>query len=177
MISLRAKFNKLKKIDNQKYSLTFEVESNPELEYLNDTTVPLKLTISKLRKKRSLNANAYLWVLCEKIAKALQTSKDEVYEEMLNRYGTYDYDDIGYITIQIRNYVDIKRLGGHWQLLTQDDDWSGYIKIKGSSEYNTKEMSTLIDGVVYECKELGIETLPPHELEIMKQAWGNMPIK
>lgn len=43
---------------------------------------------------------------------------------------------------------------------------------KGSSLYNTKEMSLLIDGVVRECKELGIETETPDEIERMKQEWG-----
>ena len=42
----------------------------------------------------------------------------------------------------------------------------------GSSTYNTKEMSVLIDGIVYEAKELGIETLPPDELERMKVEWN-----
>ena len=42
---------------------------------------------------------------------------------------------------------------------------------KGSSGYNTSEMSALIDGVVSECKEMGIETLPPEELERMMDAY------
>ena len=43
--------------------------------------------------------------------------------------------------------------------------------LKGSSEYDTKEMSHLIDGLVSECKEMGIETLPPEELERMMAAY------
>ena len=42
----------------------------------------------------------------------------------------------------------------------------------GSSNYNTQEMSLLIDGVVEECKELGIETLTPQELAAMMEAWN-----
>ena len=41
----------------------------------------------------------------------------------------------------------------------------------GSSTFDTKEMSVFIDGLVETCKELGLETLPPDELERMKQAW------
>lgn len=47
-----------------------------------------------------------------------------------------------------------------------------YIKLKGSSKYDTKEMARLIDGTVEDAKELGIETLPPEDLERMKAAWG-----
>ena len=43
----------------------------------------------------------------------------------------------------------------------------------GSSTFNTKEMSVFIDGIVSECKELGIETLTSEELERMKAAWSN----
>ena len=42
----------------------------------------------------------------------------------------------------------------------------------GSHTYDTEEMSRLIDGVVTECRELGIETLPPDELKRMKEQWG-----
>ena len=46
-----------------------------------------------------------------------------------------------------------------------------YIVMKGSHQYDTKQMATLIDGVVSEAKEMGIETIPPQELERMKQSW------
>ena len=42
----------------------------------------------------------------------------------------------------------------------------------GSSTYDTREMSVLIDGVVSECKELDIETISPTELREMKERWG-----
>ena len=43
----------------------------------------------------------------------------------------------------------------------------------GSSTFDTKEMSVFIDGIVRECKELGIETMTPAELERMKSQWQN----
>ena len=46
-----------------------------------------------------------------------------------------------------------------------------YMMLKGSSEYDTKEMSRLIDGLASECKEMGIETMPPEELERMMAAY------
>ena len=46
-----------------------------------------------------------------------------------------------------------------------------YIMLRGSSSYDTKEMARLIDGLVSECKEVGIETLPPDEVERMMAAY------
>ena len=43
----------------------------------------------------------------------------------------------------------------------------------GSSTYNTKQMSRLIDSIVQDCKDLGIETLPPEKLAAMKEEWGH----
>ena len=43
----------------------------------------------------------------------------------------------------------------------------------GSSQYDTKQMSRLIDGIVGECEDLGIETMTPGELAMLKEGWGN----
>lgn len=131
----------------------------------------LDIKAVKHREKRSLDANAYAWVLMGKIAAALNTSKDEIYEEMLRRYGVLYEDDDGYITITVKNSVDMHKVDGHWQLIKDNGTFKAYAMIKGSSQYDTKEMSSFIDGIVSEAKELGIETLTPHELEQMKAGW------
>ena len=127
----------------------------------------------KHRKKRSLDANAYAWVLMSKIADALGTSKEEVYEEMLRRYGVLYEDEDGYITVTVSNKVDMSKVDGHWQLIRQGEKFKAYAMIKGSSQYDTKEMSHFIDGIISESKELGIETLTPLELERMMEGWAN----
>lgn len=131
----------------------------------------LDIKAVKHREKRSLDANAYAWVLMSKIAAALNTSKDEIYEEMLRRYGVLYEDDDGYITITVKNSVDMHKVDGHWQLIKDNGTFKAYAMIKGSSQYDTKEMGCFIDGIVSEAKELGIETLTPHELEQMKAGW------
>lgn len=125
----------------------------------------------KHREKRSLDANAYAWVLMSKIAAELTTSKEEVYEEMLRRYGVLYEDEDGYITITVKSSVDVSKIEGHWQFLRENGSFKAYAMIKGSSQYDTREMSGFIDGIVYEAKELGIETLAPRELELMKVRW------
>ena len=114
------------------------------------------------RKKRSLDANAYFWVLVGKIADKLRASKDEIYFEMLKKYGQS-------ITVTVRAGLDLSRAGFKYYELFKDGISAGkpfeaYRVFIGSSQYDTREMSVLIDGVVQEANELGIETLTPLEL-------------
>lgn len=131
----------------------------------------LDICIRKHRNKRSLDANAYAWVLMSKIATLQKTSKEEVYELMLKRYGVPYEDEDGYIVITVKESVDMGKIDGHWLRYKGNDNFTSYLMIKGSSEYNTSEMSHFIDGIVADCKELGIETMTPDELERMKASW------
>ncbi|MCM1191993.1 MAG: hypothetical protein NC123_18255 [Butyrivibrio sp.] len=132
----------------------------------------LDVEIKKHLEKRSLDANAYAWVLMSKIAQVLGSSKEEVYEEMLHRYGILYEDSGGYITVTVKASVDMRKVEGHWQLVRDNGTFKAYAMIKGSSQYDTKEMSRFIDGIVSDAKELDIETLPPDELERMVAAYG-----
>jgi phosphoribosylaminoimidazole (AIR) synthetase len=131
----------------------------------------LSIEIKQYREKRSLDANAYMWVLLQKMAELLKTSKDELYLEVLGRYGVFTH------IIVKPNVVD--RVKAEWRNVRDLGEVvvNGVTGIQlqcyfGSSTYNTKEMSVLIDGVVSECKELGIDTISDNELRIMKEKWG-----
>lgn len=80
-------------------------------------------------------------------------------------------DKEGYITVTVKSSVDMGKVEGHWQLIKDNGAFKAYAMIKGSSQYDTKEMSHFIDGIVSEAKELDIETLTPMELEQMKVGW------
>lgn len=139
---------------------------------LQDMTGELLLKVDKYTKKRSLDANAYAWVLMSKIASALKTDKEEVYEECLRRYGAIETDEDGHaIEIQIDRSVDPKHLPGHWYRVDDLGNKVIYLMLRGSSKYDTKQMSVFIDGIISDAKELGIETLPPDELKRMMDAW------
>lgn len=131
----------------------------------------LDIRVAKHRDKRSLDANAYAWVLMTKIADVLGSSKEEVYEEMLRRYGCLYEDENGHLVVTVKTTVDMSQVDGHWLLARKNEKWCSYLMIKGSSDYNTKEMSRFIDGVVSEAKELRIETLTPRKLGQMKRRW------
>lgn len=130
-----------------------------------DLTGDLRVTVRRWREKRSLDANAYYWSINSQMARALDTSPEELHEELLQRYGLIDSDDDGYITITVKSKVDMSRIDGHWKLykLSEDGKWKSYLRIRGTSEYDTAEMSYFLDRVIEEAKELGINTETPDQ--------------
>ena len=124
--------------------------------------------IKEHRAKRSLTANAYAWSLIGKIADALRTSKDEVYLTMLKRYGQSDM-------VSVLSFIDVSGYFKYYEPIAtanlQGREFTHYRIYKGSSEYDTKEMSILIDGIVSEAKDLGIDTLPETEINRLKEMW------
>lgn len=154
--------------------VTFSVNEKahilPEYDRLRNIK-KLKITAVQFREKRSNDANAYMWSLLQKLADVLQTSKDELYLDILSEYGVFTH-------IIVKPHV-VDRVKSEWRTVRELGEVTvgGQTGIQlqcyfGSSTYNTKEMSVLIDGLVSECKKLGIETLPPDELNRMKKEWG-----
>lgn len=156
----------------RKWLITLEVEEEPtEYDTLKDKD--LRIDIKKWSEKRSLDANGYCWVLCTKIAEKLKSSKDEVYEEMIQRYAPFDKrDDGGYISVTMLSIIPIETLGGHWKSLGATGKFTSYMKLMGSSEMNTIQMAHFLDGVVSEAKELDIPTETPDEIERLKSLWN-----
>lgn len=158
-----------------KVLMTFELDhyESEEVERLMGKDLRLKAVI--WREKRSLDANAYYWVLLDKIAGVLGSTKEEVHEIMLHRYGVLDYIDDKPMVITLRSDIPINRLKGHYKAYRMSDDgrFISYFKLKGSSEMDSSEMAHLIDGVVSEAKELGVEVLPPEEIERIKNLGVN----
>ena len=147
------------------YKVTFHLDFLPsDLQGLGGKV--LRLIAKEWKERRSLDANAYCWKLCSLIAEEVRSSKDEVYEEMIQRYGYLDD-----IPVTVKADVDMSRIPGHWHLLRSNGKWSAYVRIRGSSEYDSKEMAHFLDGIVDEAQALGIETRTPDEIERMKQEW------
>lgn len=144
---------------------------NPQeiIQWLFDQDKNKKFEIKEYHKKRSLNANAYAWALIGKIADVLRSSKDETYLEMLKKYGQSEIvsvlSDIN-VTGYFKYFEEIATVK------LQGKNFTHYKVFKGTSEYNTAEMAVFIDGVISEADELGIDTLPPNEVEKIKSLWG-----
>lgn len=153
--------------------VTFEVDSIDELTGMENDLV---IEVSRVRKKRSLNANAYFHVLVGKIADQLGISKQRCKNMLLGRYGQREVTDEGPIIISILNYIDMfEREDIHCVPVgygnVNGKDFTHWAVLKPSHEYDSREMAALIDGTVADAKEMGIETLTPAELERMKALW------
>lgn len=131
-----------------------------------DTVYDVK--IDKHREKRSLNANAYLWKLVTEIGNVLNKSKEEVYLQMLIDYGQSEMVSI-LSEIDVKGYFKYYKLAG--TSILNGKEFNHYKIYKGSSEYDTKEMSILLNGVVQEAKNLGIKTKDDIELERLIEEW------
>lgn len=131
----------------------------------------LSIKIDKYREKRSLNANAYAWKLLTEIANVVRSSKDEVYLEMLKRYGQSEIISV-LAHIPIGEYVKYCEEAGESKL--NGKLFKHYKVYKGSSEFDSREMSIFLDGVVSEAKEMGIQTMTPDEVARLKSLWGDL---
>ena len=130
--------------------------------------------IKVYKKKRSLDANSYCWVLCKKIADELRVTKEEVYRKAINEVGKFEIIPIkDEAADTFINAWKSKGVGWICEVFNKSkiEGYTNLIAYYGSSIYNSKEMSILIDSIVSEAKELNIETLTPNELERLKSLW------
>lgn len=146
-------------------------ERLPALKMVDELHNAEKLTIKidKHRQKRSLNANNYAWKLITEIGNATRLSKEEVYFRMLKRYGQSEMIS-ALAHIPISEFVKYSEEAGESTL--NGKLFKHYRVYKGSSEFDTKEMSIFIDGIVSEAKELDIQTDTPEQIAKMKSLWG-----
>mgnify|MGYP000985134362 CR=1 FL=1 len=134
----------------------------------------LAVEIKQHRKKRSTDANAMLWGLIGKIAAALMADKDDIYLMMLERYGVYTHVIVKpHVVEQVK--LQWRTVRGLGEVTVNGQTGIQLQCYFGSSTYDTKQMATLIDGVVSECQEMGIDTLPPDEIQDLKNKWGISP--
>ena len=142
----------------------------------------LVFSVKEYKRKRSLDANAYYWVLVTKLAKVLNLSKPHLHNILLRRYGQPEIIDGQMIFLVLpdsesgtrkADEAETYHIRPTSQVKTGVDGkmYRTYVMLRGSSTYNTAEMSELIDGLVSECKEQGIETLPEEELKRMMQMY------
>ena len=146
----------------------------------------LDIQIKKHREKRSLDANAYYWVLITKFAKKLELSNPEAHNMCLIRYG---YPVIlsgksAFTTIPDTEEAENKVKNSteyHLQPTSQVREgvdgvmYRTYRLLRGSRTYNTEEMSRLISGLITMCKEAQIpdrEIATPEEKRLLKERYG-----
>ena len=131
--------------------------------------------IKKYRKDRSLDANRYYWVLCDKLATRLSISKTDIYKNHIKQIG--GNNDV--VCVQDKGVDNLcsgwNKNGIGWVTDTMPskiDGCTNVVLYYGSSTYDTEQMSRLIDLCVQDCKSVGIETMTPQELEALVERWG-----
>lgn len=152
--------------------LMLEINERNDFEHIVDDLKDkdkLSIEVKEYRERRSLNANAYAWSLIGQIADIVRAGKDEIYLMLLKRYGQSELISV-LSHVPIRNYVKYFEEAGESKL--NGKNFTHYRVYKGSSEFDTREMSIFIDGVVSEAKDLGIQTETPNQIAEMKARWG-----
>ena len=168
-------------IYNNKCEITFFVNEMENIENKYDEIKnedKLNITIKKCRKKRSLDANAYFHVLVKKLADKIRISKTMCKNIMICRYGQPFVTENGNEAVIKTNISERQMLENSMvhcmpcgQKYENGQEVIYYKIYRGSSTYDTKEMSILLDGVVTECKDHDIETITDKEIERMNKMW------
>ena len=156
---------------NGKVSLILDTKNLSELEEIKDTK--LNIELKQYKRKRSLDANAYCWVLINKIAERTDVPAKDIYKDAITYVGSYEVLPIK--DEAVNKFIEAwTKRGIGWICQTTKSKLNGYTNVLayyGSSSYDTKEMSKLIDIIIEECKQWNIETLTPAELNRLKEEW------
>ena len=163
-------------IFSKEYEVTFSTDKNILVDIENLTEKELNIKVVQFRKKRSLDANAYCWVLIDKLSEKLNISKEELYRGYIKNIG-------GNNTVVCVPDKAVGELIKGWQhnglgwqtdtLPSKIEGCTNVILYYGSSTYDTEQMSHLIDMVIQDCEAVDISTMTPRELAVLKQGWSN----
>ena len=135
----------------------------------------LDIEIKKHRNKRSLDANAYCWVLLGKLAEKMNMKAEEIYKMEIKEIGVYEVLPIKDAAVE--KFIEAWQKNGiGWQCeIISKSKIEGYTNLRayyGSSTYNSVQMSKLIDSIVEDCKMQGIPTDTPEQIQIYKEMWN-----
>lgn len=163
--------------ENRRQRVTVELNGDFSRQYDDLQSVDCEITIKRYRQKRSLDANAYAWVLIDKLADKLTTAREDVYRAAIKEIG-----GVSEIVCVVDKAVDrLKAVWEHngigWQVDTMPSKLPGCVNVVlyyGSSVYDTKQMSSLINHLVDECNELGIETWTEEKLALLLEDWNGV---
>lgn len=150
----------------QRVTLELDEDFREAFDKLRDT--PVEVTIKRHRARRSLDANAYAWVLIDRLAEELGLRKEEVYRRAIKGIGGVSQ------TVCVKECATDAicsawcKNGVGWQAERFPSKLPGCVNVTlyfGSSTYDTRQMSALIDSLIEDCKAVGIEIKSPAEIE------------
>lgn len=157
----------------QQLTLALDEDFRSAYDELKDA--PITFEPKRWKRKRSLDANAYCWVLLDKLAYTLHRSKTDIYREYVRNIGGVSDT----VCVQDKAVAALRKAWEHngigWQSETLPSKVKGCTNVilyYGSSTYDTAQMSRLIDMAVSDCKALGIDTASPRMIESLVARWG-----
>lgn len=161
-----------------KPTISFEVNEKNDFKLMVDELKDrdkLSIEVKPFRNKRSLDANAFFWVLVDRLAEKLGESKEYIYRQYITHIGGNSE-----IVCVKNNAVERlcegwKKNGIGWQTDTMPSKIPGCTNVilyYGSSVYDSAQMARLLDLCLQDCKEFGIPTETPDEIARLKAAWG-----
>ena len=124
--------------------------------------------ITEHNEKYTRKALKFLWACLGDLARALESDKWEVYLQMLKRYGSFTYACMRKKSVEAfkKEWRECEEIG---TVMIGGEEATQLLCYFGASKMNKKELSALINGVVSEMHEMGLD-VPNKELErIVKQ--------
>lgn len=150
-----------------KQRLTIELDGDFREEYDSLKDTPVEFTIKRYRKRRSLDANAYFWVMCGRLAEATHHPREDIYRHSIREIGG-NCETVCVMEEAAQKLRDgWEHNGMGWVTDTIPSKLPGCVNVVlyyGSSTYDSAQMSRLIDNIIQDCKAVGIETMTPAEL-------------
>lgn len=134
-------------------------------------------TLERKYEKRSNDANRYCWTLLEKLAKELNMPKEDIYRDQVRDVPQKPLKVLVKAS-EVEDEIKLwekNGLGWYADIVGESTEHKGFVwidKFKGSSQFDRKQMAVLIENVIYECQEFGIETRTPDEIAKMLDLWG-----
>jgi hypothetical protein len=137
------------------------------------------LEVKEYRKSRSLDANAKMWALINEMSVILRLPPEEIYQGYI--------PDVGgnfWVAPVLKEEIEERSADwcrGHIGRMVDDmgpcrlSQLRGYHNLKmyrGSSEYDAPTFSRLLDLVIQDCRNLGIETMSEREKSLLLEEWG-----
>ena len=163
------------KTHKAKISLLLDTKQLDIVEELKNEN-KLNVELKKYRKIRSLDANSYFWKMLSELCELAEIDTVEEYKRRVKELGIFKQFRIQTEDVKTFEKVWTDR-GIAWFCEIADTEYLGNIEFKiinayyGSSSFNSKQMSRLIDGVVQDCKIYGIETKPQQEIDSLLKEW------
>lgn len=146
---------------------------NEVIRFVLSATPDKQFEVKDYKEKRSLDANAYMWVLIQKIQEIINVPKEEIYKDLIKTIGVYEVVPIK--NEAVSKFCEAwKHNGLGWITETTKSKLEGYTNVLayyGSSTYDTKQMTRLIEEVLQECRQLDIETKSKEEINSLLRSW------